>query len=529
MDTINMQNMLVTTMHMSLINKLNSNTGIINTIICLCLLTIVPIIINYIKEQMIEHTYDNIQGFKLVNYWYGVKNQIEFSGKTATLSNQYDLNMVITNSFSDSFKALWHHLNESINTNKSIYKIKEIFSTGPRNTTKINKKEGIFYIVSQKDSFMVDKALEIYAFTSTKNENSILNDNQKNNNNNNNKIEQINITLFSYKSSIATIQKFVDDITESYLNTIAEMRENKKFIYDIIKTKYDDNTYERWNEHIFESNRTFNNLFFDKKEDILSKVDFFLNNEEWYNEKGIPYTLGIGLHGPPGTGKTSFIKALANKTKRHIINFSFKIVKTKKDLISIFFEDRYNVDNKKGTIGFDKKIIVFEDIDCIGDIILNRDEANKSKKNNTPHDGSISSIIEKLVNIESEGQKEAIKMNPNLQTEEPITLDDILNIWDGIRETPGRIIIISSNHYKKLDPALTRPGRIDISLELTNASHNTIDEIYFNLFKKHINPKKLNKIKQNLYSPAEILNIYIETNFDENKMINRLQENRHVV
>jgi len=44
--------------------------------------------------------------------------------------------------------------------------------------------------------------------------------------------------------------------------------------------------------------------------------------------------------------------------------------------------------------------------------------------------------------------------------------DDILNAWDGIIETPGRILIISSNHYEKLDPALVRPGRIDITLEL---------------------------------------------------------------
>jgi hypothetical protein len=38
------------------------------------------------------------------------------------------------------------------------------------------------------------------------------------------------------------------------------------------------------------------------------------------------------------------------------------------------------------------------------------------------------------------------------QEEDPITLDDIFNLWDGIKETPGRILGISSNHYDKLDP-----------------------------------------------------------------------------
>ena len=58
---------------------------------------------------------------------------------------------------------------------------------------------------------------------------------------------------------------------------------------------------------------------------------------------------------------------------------SAKLIKTEKQLDSIFFEERYNIDNKKGSLGFDKKIIVFEDIDCIGDIVLDREK----KKNNS--------------------------------------------------------------------------------------------------------------------------------------------------
>jgi ATP-dependent 26S proteasome regulatory subunit len=114
---------------------------------------------------------------------------------------------------------------------------------------------------------------------------------------------------------------------------------------------------------------------------------------------------------------------------------------------------------------------------------------------------------------------------PILCNEEPITLDDILNSWDGIRETPGRILIISSNHYNKLDNALTRPGRIDITHELSNASHNTIFEIYLHLFGNKIDKTKLKKVKEYFYSPAELINFYVDCK-TEDKFMDRLLLNK---
>jgi ATP-dependent 26S proteasome regulatory subunit len=57
-------------------------------------------------------------------------------------------------------------------------------------------------------------------------------------------------------------------------------------------------------------------------------------------------------------------------------------------------------------------------------------------------------------------------------------------------------MVISSNHYDKLVPALVREGRIDITHELSNASHNVISELYLHLFNKEINKKNLSKIKE---------------------------------
>ena len=107
-------------------------------------------------------------------------------------------------------------------------------------------------------------------------------------------------------------------------------------------------------------------------------------------------------------------------------------------------------------------------------------------------------------------------------TEEPITLDDILNLWDGLKETPGRILGISSNHYDKLDPALIRPGRIDITLNFDNASRDIIQQMHRHFYKTSIDPDKLKKIKNKFYSPAEIINYYIMFKNDSDKFVESL-------
>jgi SpoVK/Ycf46/Vps4 family AAA+-type ATPase len=117
---------------------------------------------------------------------------------------------------------------------------------------------------------------------------------------------------------------------------------------------------------------------------------------------------------------------------------------------------------------------------------------------------------------------------PIINTEQPITLDDILNLWDGIRETPGRIMIISSNHYQDLDPALIRPGRIDITLELSYVSHKIIKEMYTHLFDEKITLEELVNINEYFYSPAEIINIYMNEERNKERFLERLYKNEHV-
>ena len=471
-----------------------------SSILGMIFFTIMVSITNYLSRQFTYYMDDvdlkKIINFELILHNFYKKNSVQYEGRLSHTNSLYMGNVVQTCIFSDRFKALWEHIIK--NTNESIHSLKEY--------TMDNKSEDAVYMVNQKDKFLISSEHEIYAYTYTVEDNL----NESKDSKISSKTLTIVIELYSFKSSVDRMKTLVEKITHSYLSNLEKSRKMKKFIYTLTKTKYEDFTYERWDETIFESTRTFDNLFFDKKIETLAKINFFLNNRVWYFNKGIPYSLGIGLHGPPGTGKTSFIKALSNMTDRHIVTISLKLIKTKKQLDSIFFEQRYNSCNEKNSIGFDKKIIVFEDIDCIGDIVMSREFHVKKP------------VETKALELKA---PELLKLELD---DEPLTLDDLLNLWDGIRETPGRIMVLSSNHFDKLDPAIKRPGRIDISLELSYASRHIIAEMYSHLFDDVIDNDTLTQIADEFYSPAEIVNIYMSEERSSTKFLSRMMQNKHV-
>jgi SpoVK/Ycf46/Vps4 family AAA+-type ATPase len=51
----------------------------------------------------------------------------------------------------------------------------------------------------------------------------------------------------------------------------------------------------------YDTTKSFDNLHFNGKENLVDKIDYFINNEDKYRKLGIPYTFGLLLHGAPGT------------------------------------------------------------------------------------------------------------------------------------------------------------------------------------------------------------------------------------
>jgi len=481
--------------------------------------------ISFALVNMITSRFETLDLFSWINYthfknWFSKCAYVVLTGDRVRTINEYNGKPIVSNTFSNTFSALWEQLIDNIDTNETVSSLTEM--SDPANQyNHSNQTEHLSYYISQPGQFIIDKELDIYGKVVVVYETS--DDNKKLNV----FTQRITLELVSYKCSVCKIRDYLNNLTQKYIDRIANARKTKRFVYEIRSLNCEESG-TCWMEHEFNTTRSFDNMFFDGKSDFLKKIDFFVKNKEWYYTMGVPYTMGIGLYGPPGTGKTSLIKSLAKYLNRHVVTISMKMFKTRKQLTDCYYEMTYNSSNTRDSITFDKKIIVMEDIDCLGDIVLKRKESTPAyshpRYKGRRDDLNLCDIDARYSDGEQTIDKGGLQavMKNIIKEEDPITLDDILNIWDGIRETPGRVIVISSNHYDKLDPALTRPGRIDITMEMSYASKNTIVEMYEHFFSCKMNSRTVKLLPDKKYTPAEIMNMYLTSNFSKEVFINKL-------
>lgn len=167
---------------------------------------------------------------------------------------------------------------------------------------------------------------------------------------------------------------------------------------------------------------------------ILDDVQEFLSNPKWYTDRGIPYRRGYLLHGPPGCGKSSFIQALAGELSLNICLLSL----SERGLT----DDRLN---HLLTVAPERSIILLEDVDAC---FASRQKEERS--------------------------------NPNYGN--TITFSGLLNALDGVAASEGRILFMTTNHIEKLDPALIRPGRVDVKVSLGHSTKPQIVSLFRNFY-----------------------------------------------
>ena len=194
-------------------------------------------------------------------------------------------------------------------------------------------------------------------------------------------------------------------------------------------------TVDRWGEqwHLADAKprRSLDSVVLDagSARQLHDDIHAFFDRRDWYGQMGIPWRRGYLLYGPPGTGKTSVAYALAGELQLKLCTLSLTNPK---------LNDHSMADLLQRTPP--RSLILIEDVDAFF--------------------------------VAREKQDARIE----------VSFSGLLNALDGVAAQEGRIVVLTTNHREKLDPALIRPGRIDVAVELGNASTDQLRRLFLRFF-----------------------------------------------
>jgi hypothetical protein len=315
------------------------------------------------------------------------------------------------------------------------------------------------------------------------------------------KLRNISVTLYSFHHEKEYIMQFLEYCDKYYKDAIDRDEQKKRRCYVLKEEGTENDDTPLFEPLEFKSYKTFDNVFFEKKEELLKRLEYFRDNcttnKGIYERVGIPHTLGLLFHGEPGTGKTSTIKAIANYLNRNIIIIPLNKVTRIDTLKNVIYSDHVGYHK----IPFNRRIYVFEEIDCNGwDHILQQRSPDSSIYN---ENNEMKNVVKEIADALSTNiQKETPQKSPKKEGEK-ITLGGVLEMFDGILEVDNRIIIMTSNYPEKLDKALLRPGRIDMKVEFKRLRVCDMCAIYSLWFGQDIPTKYHEKLQDHKYTQAE--------------------------
>lgn len=393
----------------------------------------------------------------------------------------------------------------------------------------------------------------------------------------------------------STINAFIDHCVDLYNAELRSKIDTSRYFYTpVLSASSEDKArsgmlYKRYK---LSDARSFASFFHPEKATILSLVDQFVNKTGKFSIPGYPLKLGFLLHGPPGTGKTSFIKALAQYTGRHVVNIPLSKIRTNQELMNIMFDQSICItgteDNTATSLPFSRVIFVMEDVDAASGVVHRRapaecggasataqqhqameamamaaamaaaasagkgsdgrsrsgDEDRESNdgprtpgRTPEPGGGTWGTASSVGAGGGGGGGGSEIEMGPvhwkdllkdSASDNDKLNLASLLNVLDGVIDTPDRIVVLTTNHPEKLDPALIRPGRINRKVYLGNIKLSQAQAMmrhYFNagsLLDAHTEQRLADVFVDDVMSPAQLESMCAEYESVE-ELIDQLQ------
>jgi Cdc6-like AAA superfamily ATPase len=271
-------------------------------------------------------------------------------------------------------------------------------------------------------------------------------------------IKHNEIHIRSYTLEVSLLKDYIKTIltTSLGIRTILIHQPIFDIITDGKNNKREQNI--KWESLNIQTNKNFKNTILTDNvtTELLEDLEKFMQTEEYYNNKGIPYKRGYLLYGPPGTGKTSILKAIASHYGMDIYVINIGDIREEQELIRIFQGTRNNNSYH---------MLCFEDVDRCEWLTPNCYFDNKH-----------SSLIRTF-----------------------------LNELDGVIETSKRITFLTVNDKTVIEriPALCRPGRLDKMIELGYCDNKQISRLY-NHFTESNEVIELKEVNENI-TPAQVV------------------------
>lgn len=205
-----------------------------------------------------------------------------------------------------------------------------------------------------------------------------------------------------------------------------------------------------WQPKMRKPIRRLDTVHFDDgiKQELLDDIRKYLDprTQRRYQSRSMPYRRGYLFYGPPGTGKSSLSTALAGEFGLDLYEVKIPSITSDADLEQMFQEIPPQC------------IVLLEDIDAVW--------IDRSPRSRSPDRRS----------ERSSGSDKGGSTGSN------VTLSGVLNVLDGVGSQEGRIVIMTTNKPELLDPALVRPGRVDMKVFLGTISRASAEQMFVRMF-----------------------------------------------